>query len=357
MIAAPDVLDGRRLDPAHEAGEPPEATGRRRDDVRLMVSPGPSTPVDARFRDLFQFLAPEDLLVVNDSATVPAALDGRLADGSEMRVHLSTELPGGLWLVEVRTPSPAGSGVATEPRFDDVSGTVTLRAGGRAELLARFGESRRLWFAALHLPEPVLAFLDHHGRPIRYRHVERDWPIEAYQSVFGTVPGSAEMPSASRPFTAEVVADLAAKGVSLAPITLHTGVASLEGDEAPYPERFVVPAATAAAVNRTRDEGGHVVAIGTTVVRALESAVDAEGVAHPASGWTEVIITAERGVGAVDGLLTGWHEPEASHLHMLEAVAGIEALRLAYRAAFESGYRWHEFGDSHLVLPYAGADA
>ena len=159
------------------------------------------------------------------------------------------------------------------------------------------------------------------------------------------------MPSASRPFTPELVVDLVRRGVTIMPILLHCGVSSLEAHEMPYPERYRVPDATAAHVNAVHAAGGRVIAVGTTVVRALETATDSHGVVHPASGWTELVVTPERGVHAVDGLVTGWHEPEATHLLMLEAIAGRPALELAYSEAHASGYLWHEFGDSHLLLP------
>ena len=200
------------------------------------------------------------------------------------------------------------------------------------------------------------------GRPIRYQYVPHDWPLDTYQTVFATEPGSAEMPSAGRPFTTEIVTRLVSKGVAVTPITLHAGVSSLEAGERPYTERYRVPAATAALVNATRNDGGHIIAIGTTVVRALETAADHRGIVHPGDGWTDLVVEPSArghgqdlgpGVRAVDGLLTGWHEPEATHLAILEAVAGREPLLLAYEAAFAAGYRWHEFGDSHLILPYA----
>jgi S-adenosylmethionine:tRNA ribosyltransferase-isomerase len=218
-------------------------------------------------------------------------------------------------------------------------------------LLAPFADSQRLWFARFDLLTSVAGHLAHHGRPIRYRYVGRDWPLRDYQSVFSAEPGSAEMPSAARPFTPEVVADLVRRGVTFAPLLLHTGVSSLEGREAPYPERYRVPAATARLVNAAHDAGNRVVAVGTTVVRALETVTDESATTHPGEGWTEVVVTPERGVRAVDGLVTGWHEPEATHLAMLEAVAGTRPLELAYAAAFEEGYLWHEFGDSHLLVP------
>jgi S-adenosylmethionine:tRNA ribosyltransferase-isomerase len=158
------------------------------------------------------------------------------------------------------------------------------------------------------------------------------------------------MPSAGRPFTPEVVADLVRHGIGTAPITLHTGVSSLEGHEAPYPERYRVPRATAALVNAMREGGGRVVAVGTTVVRALATVTDDRGLVHPGAGWTEVVVTPDGPRPPVDGLLTGWHEPEASHLLMLEAVAGRGPVVRAYEAANRLGYLWHEFGDSHLLL-------
>ncbi len=218
-------------------------------------------------------------------------------------------------------------------------------------MLEPYGAAGRLWVAALDLPVPVLTWLAVHGRPIRYGYVERPWPISAYQNVYATEPGSAEMPSAGRPFTPEVITRLVAKGVGVTPIVLHTGVASLEADELPYPERVRVPAATAERVNATRSAGGRVVAVGTTVVRALESAAGVDGVVRPYDGWTDLVVTPERGVRVVGGLLTGWHEPEASHLLMLEAVAGDDLLRRSYDAGLAEGYRWHEFGDVHLLLP------
>jgi S-adenosylmethionine:tRNA ribosyltransferase-isomerase len=335
------------LDPTREAHEPPEARGLRRDDVRLMVSVGEEDPVHARFRDLASALAPGDLVVVNTSATVAAAVDGRLASGEPVVVHVSGRLPGGLWLVEVRRPVDG----TTRPLVLDEPGSVQFLSGGSVELLSPFADSQRLWFAHFSLPGTVEGLLDGHGRAVRYSYVGRDWPLRDYQSVFSVEPGSAEMPSAARPFTTDVVTDLVRRGVTIAPLVLHTGVSSLEGNEAPYPERYRVPAATARLVNGAHAAGNRVVAIGTTVVRALETVTDGSGTTHPGEGWTEEVITPERGVRAVDGLLTGWHEPEASHLLMLEAVAGHRALELAYRAAFDEGYLWHEFGDSHLLLP------
>ena len=361
-VAAGDPLAGARLvdplplgfelDDEHVAHEPPEA-GRvpTRDAVRMMVSRGEEPAVHARFSDLPQFLDPGDLLVVNTSATVAAAIDAHLVElDVPIVIHVSTELPGGLWMVEPRTRFAGG---ATEPlALPPGPHTALLADDTRVHLLRTAPESRRLWLAVTD--GDLVATMACAGRAIRYRYVERDWPLDAYQTVFAAVPGSAEMPSAARPFTAELVTRLVRHGIGLATITLHTGVSSLEGHELPYPERYDVPAATAAMANAVHAVGGRVVAVGTTVVRALETAADARGVLHPMSGWTDAVITPTRGVRAVDGLVSGWHEPAATHLAMLEAVAGRPALMTAYREAWASGYRWHEFGDSHLLLPYAG---
>ena len=331
-----------------EATEPPEARGITRDAVRMMVAHRADLQVvHAHAHDLPQFLNDGDLVVVNTSGTLAAALDGYGEDRTPLVVHLSQRMPGERWLVELRRPN----GRATEPWFDDPPGrTVRLAGGGALHLLKRFETSSRLWVATLDLPDPLLTFLAVHGRPIRYGYVTRDWPLDIYQNVYAREPGSAEMPSAGRPFTPELVTRLVAKGVAVTPVVLHTGVSSLEANEHPYPEWYRVPASTAARINETRAHGGQVIAIGTTVVRALESVVDNRRVVRAGEGWTDVVVTPEREAHAVDGLLTGWHEPEASHLQMLEAIAGRALLDVSYAAASSEGYLWHEFGDVHLIV-------
>jgi S-adenosylmethionine:tRNA ribosyltransferase-isomerase len=330
----------------HEAHEPPEARGLRRDGVRLMVSRGDTSPTVTHFANLGAFLTPGDLLVVNTSSTVPAALDGRLADGTPVVVHLSGVLPADIWLVELRTPSDG----STVPLAVPDAAMVDLVDGGRIRLLDRFQDSRRLWLARLLIDDDVLTHLARYGRPIRYRHVGRDWPLSRYRTVFGREPGSAEMPSASRPFTDELVTNLVTRGVQVAPLLLHTGVSSLEGGEAPYPERYRIPPSTAAAINETRARAGQVIAIGTTVVRAVATVTDDRATVHPGAGWTEVVVSRENAVPSLDGLLTGWHEPESSHLLMLQAFAPTSVLDDAYRTALDEGFLWHEFGDSHLIV-------
>ncbi|MGH9180160.1 MAG: S-adenosylmethionine:tRNA ribosyltransferase-isomerase, partial [Acidimicrobiales bacterium] len=339
---------------ALEAGEPPEARGLARDGVKMMVGRrSTGTLVHTKFVRLPSFLEAGDLVVVNTSGTIPAAVDGiGVTDHTPVVVHLSTHLDGELWVVEPRLPSGGttqqwnGGGGRWPPRH------ITLAAGGgHLELLEPYLGRGRLWLGRLAVPRPALDWLAVHGRPIRYSYVDRPWPLADYQNVYATEPGSAEMPSAGRPFTAEVLGRLADKGVGVAPIVLHAGVASLEPGEAVFPERVTVSEATAALVNATRRAGNRVIAVGTTVVRAVESAVDpATGRLGPLDGWTDLFITAERGVQVVDGLLTGWHEPGASHLEILEAVAGSDLVTRSYAASLEAGYLFHEFGDVHLLL-------
>lgn len=322
-----------------EAGGPPEARGLARDDVRLMVSDRRTDRIEhASFRDLASFLRPGDLVVANDSATIPAALRATRADGSSIDLHLSTHLDDETWVVEPRK---------TEAHRGE---RLSLPGGASLRLLETYRDSRRLWVASLSTGQETLDYLARHGRPIQYPYATKEWPLAAYQTVYARRPGSAEMPSAGRPFSERVIQSLRQKGVGWATLTLHCGVASLETHEAPYEERFEVPPETACAVNETRAAGGRVIAIGTTVVRALESSATADGTVATMSGWTGLIITPQRGVRTVDALLTGLHEPKASHLWMLEAIAGRSHLRAAYSAALAGRYLWHEFGDLHLIV-------
>lgn len=344
------------LPPALSAAEPPEARGLRRDRVRLLVA-SPSGITHTRFDALAAHLRPGDLVVVNTSATLAAAVDGH-RDGTGVTVHFSTALDDGAWVVELRPDAAAGT--APGPVRDAVAGEVVELAGGAARLTLLAGHphggptSGRLWRAALTGAQNAAGLMAAHGRPIAYGYVARRWPLPAYQTVFGTQPGSAEMPSAGRPFTHELVTQLVAEGIAVAPITLHTGVSSLEKHEPPLPERYAVPAATARLVNATRAAGGRIVAVGTTVTRALETVAATDGTVSPGAGWTSLVLSADRPARAVDGLVTGWHEPGASHLLLLEAVAGARLVGAAYQAAVRERYLWHEFGDSCLLLPGKG---
>jgi S-adenosylmethionine:tRNA ribosyltransferase-isomerase len=327
-----------------EAHEPPEVRGEGRDDVAMLVARRHDLGLgNARFRELPRFLSAGDLLVVNVSATLAAALDACL-NGQALQLWLSTPLPDGSWLVELRTSD-------RRPFPRPPMGTrLDLPGGVHTELAGRFAGSDRLSIARFELEEPLEDYLRRFGQPVRYGYVPEQWPLAAYQTIFAREPGSAEMPSAGRPFTAELVTELVAGGILVVPVILHAGVSSPERGERPYPERFQVPDATARLVNAVRGWSGRVIAVGTTVVRALETVAAPDGVVSGGRGWTSLVVTSERGLRAIDGLLTGWHESESSHLELLEAAAGVELLERSYRAALEYGYRWHEFGDLHLIL-------
>ena len=360
-MAAAGLIDAFTLPARLEAAEPPEARGLARDTVRMLVSnAGSDTIAHSRFSDLPRWLSPGDLLVVNTSGTLKAALTARTRTGHHFELHLSTQLPGNFWVVEVRRPGPA----ASLPFRDALAGAVfELEAGGVVTVLAPYPlggalkAPSRLWIAALELGSPVLSYLARFGSPIRYSYVNRSWPESMYQTVFATEPGSAEMPSAGRPFTAELVTRLVSAGIQIAPLLLHTGVASLEDHEPPYEEYFRVTSETADRVNSTKRAGRRVVAVGTTVVRALETVTDARGTSSAGEGWTSLVIGPERPLRAVNAMITGLHEPHATHLAMVEqviAAAGgdhpAEHLGRAYAEAQQAGYRWHEFGDSHLIV-------
>jgi len=370
-----DALDFA-LPAGSQATAPAERRGLSRDGIRMLVAHGTATAHHV-FADLPDLLAPGDLLVVNTSATLPAALDAARGDGRIQPLHVATELDDGRWVVELRRVD--NTGPAADVR---VGARLSLPGGVRLTIAAAHpnphAATSRLWVA---WPEPVTGSATHvlqHGRPIRYGYVAEPWPLADYQTVFATHPGSAEMPSAGRPFTDRLVVRLLAAGVAVAPITLHCGVSSPEVHEPPAPERFEVPAATARLVDVTRASGGRVVAVGTTVVRALESAAAATGAGpaateaaatrpaaataatattattapiRPAAGWTDLVLGPDRPARVVVGVITGLHAPGASHLQLLEAVAGRESVAAAYSAALDQGYLWHEFGDTMLFLP------
>jgi S-adenosylmethionine:tRNA ribosyltransferase-isomerase len=359
--------------PDLEAHDPPEARGLPRDAVRLMVAyRRDGRLVHTRFRDLPRFLEPGDLLVINNSGTLPASVPARRSDGAVLELHLSTPLPSGqgpvdldaeppsgvqVWVVELRRPPGSDS----LPFRDASPGETLALPGASAEILEPYPPDcgppserptrSHLWTAALRLDATVREYLERHGRPIRYSSTGHEWPVSYYQTVYAVEAGSAEMPSAGRAFTPEMITDLIARGIDVAPVTLHAGVASMEEHEPPGAEYHSVPEDTARRISVARQGGGRVIAVGTTVVRALETVADDAGSVRPGHGWTNLVVAPDRGIRAVSGLLTGWHEPRASHLLMLEAVAGRALLEASYRAALAHGYRWHEFGDLHLILP------
>jgi len=332
-----------------EASEPAEERGLTRDGIRLL-SHRDGVVEHTVFRDIGRFLGPGDLLVVNTSATLPAAVDGYRVDGSPVTVHFSTRIDDETWTLELRYTDGTPGPVRDVRRYE----AVRFPGGGcaMALLLAPHPDQddprTRLWRARVTVPQArVETFLAERGRPITYAHTPGRWPLSAYQTVFARDEGSAEMPSAGRPFTPELIVDLITRGVAIAPIVLHTGVSSQEIGEPPQAEWFRVPPSTADQVRHAR----RVIAVGTTVTRALESAVGVDGVIAAARGWTGLVLGPDRPARVVDGIVSGLHAPEATHLRLLEAVVGAEPLRRAYDAARAEGYLWHEFGDACLLLP------
>jgi S-adenosylmethionine:tRNA ribosyltransferase-isomerase len=333
------------------APAPAEARGARRDATRLLVA-RPDGIVHAHFHELADHLGAGDLVVVNNSATVAGQADARSTRHGAVVVHAATPLEDGTWVVEVRTAPDAARAV-----LDAQPGDRLTLGGATLDLLEPYprdgssptGTGSRLWRA--RTTGDLTRAMARHGRPISYGYLDRAYPLEAYQTIFGAVPGSAEMPSAARPFTTDLVTRLVSHGIGVAPITLHTGVSSQEAGEAPQPEKFEVTASNASAVNAVRAGGGRLVAVGTTVTRALESAVDASGRVVARSGWTERVVTPGDPPRVVTGLVSGWHDPAASHLLLVEAVAGARLAQAAYDEAVAGGYLWHEFGDAALFLP------
>lgn len=321
-----------------EAVEPPERRGIARDEVRLLVTDRASrTHSHTSFRDLPAFLKAGDLLVVNDSRTLPAALNARRATGETLMLHVATKIDRRVWMTE-----PRGTVLAGEE--------LELDGGGSAVMLAPVEpEQPRLWYAWFQLPAPMTEYLEMHGEPVRYGYVTQRFPLADYQTIFARTPGSAEMPSAARPFTARVMNALRERGVQIAAITLHCGVASFEAPELPGTERFSVSAGTAEIVNRAKIEGRRVIAVGTTALRALESAVQGDAVVA-SSGWTDLVLDARHRVRSADALLTGFHDAAATHQWILQAFLDRKLLTSAYDEAAQCRYYQHEFGDVHLIL-------
>jgi len=336
------------------ATEPPEYRGLARDGVRLLAATAGG--IEHRsFQALPDYLRPGDLLVVNNSGTMPAELDGRWRNNEAVVIHLATDLGDGTWVAELRSAPSAAT-----PLLDAAPGEVVRLPGqARMRLTAPHprphssptGVGNRLWRVRIIGAESVPDLMARHGRPIAYGYLRGRFPLSDYQTIFAGRPGSAEMASAGRPFTPGLVTRLTAAGVGVQTITLHTGVSSQDAGEAPQAEWFSVPEATAMAVAAARRQGGRVIAVGTTVTRALESAAEPDGTVAATAGWTTLVIDPRRGVRVVDGLITGWHNPEASHLLLVEAVAGRDLTQRASDAAVAESYLWHEFGDSGLLLP------
>ncbi|MDQ3477222.1 MAG: S-adenosylmethionine:tRNA ribosyltransferase-isomerase [Actinomycetota bacterium] len=353
-VCTPSPVTRFTLPDGSAASEPAEYRGLHRDGIRLLAARAGGIS-HRRFHELPELLQPGDLLVVNTSPTLPAAVEARLGNGEHRPLHVSTPLDNGDWVIEVRLADNSG------PERGLAAGESLRISGGHIlRLLCAYPDpsagATRLWRVAV--PEGIshAPYLREHGRPISYGYQQRRFPLADYQTVYATDDdaepvGSAEMASAGRPLTAQVLTRAMSRGITVAPIVLHAGVASPEAHEPPMPERFAVPAITGRLVEATRAAGGRIVAVGTTVVRALETAARPNGRVPATQGWTDLVLGPERAPRVVGGLVSGLHEPEASHLLLLEAVAGPELVAEAYAAAVAERYLWHEFGDSMLFLP------
>ncbi len=343
------------LPPELSAKEPPERRGIRRDQVRLLVIDRATGKIEhSHFDKIDNYLRKSDLLVFNSSRTLPASLRGcecGAAHGPCMEVRLAEHLPDDSWLALLlcEQGDPFGCGLREGMRIDFAEGL-------NANVVTRDENIPRLWKLRFSISGTQLVDLIYRlGKPIRYEYVSTPWDLDYYQTVYAKEPGSAEMPSAGRAFTWKLLLDLKRRGIDIGYIVLHTGLSSYMDDEldAQRPaseEEYFVSAATAKKINQTRESGGRVIAVGTTVVRALESVVDPSGRVKEKRGYTRLKIDNRYRLKAADGLLTGLHEPEASHLDLLSAFVPAEKIRAAYEEAIQRKYLWHEFGDLNLIL-------
>ncbi len=342
------------LPPELYAKEPPERRGIARDEVKLMVINRNSYQIDhARFYSLGRFLRPGDLLVFNTSRTLPALLNGCSAlIGSCIEVRLAEHLPDDSWLAllscKIGDPFTCGLRSGMQINFGHgLTGTVY----GRDEKIHRLWKIRFSKSGA-----ELMELLYRLGQPVRYEYLSVPWDLDYYQTVYAREPGSAEMPSAGRAFTWKLLFDLKRSGINTGYIVLHTGLSSYMDDilDAKHPsseEEYFISKATAEKINMTHSQSGRVIAVGTTVVRALESVADSStGKVMAMHGYTRLHISANHVLNTVDGLLTGLHEPKASHLDLLSAFIPAEKIHEAYEEAIKKKYLWHEFGDLNLIL-------
>ena len=324
----------------------------------LAIDPRAGSFRDARIRDLPELLRPADLLVLNDAATLPASLAGRGPRGEPVEVRLLGELAsgnfraalfgGGDWRTRTEDrPAPPAVEAGARLTFADLSATVERVSPVSARLVElRFDRSGAAFWLALYRA----------GRPVQYSYAAAPLELWNVQLPYASRPWAAEMPSAGRPLRWELLLELRARGVKFARVT-HAAGLSATGDPTldaalPLPERFEVPAATAAAAAEARAAGGRIVAVGTSAARALEGAAAQHGgVLVESGGETDLLIGPGYRPCVVDGLLTGAHEPTASHFALLHAFAPAELLARASAHAEHTGYLSHEFGDSWLVLP------
>jgi S-adenosylmethionine:tRNA ribosyltransferase-isomerase len=336
------------------ADRPPERRGLARDRVRLLVLDRDTGKVThTRFDRIAEFLNPGDLLVFNSSRTLPATLTGRLRHSTRtVEVRLAELLPDGAWLALLIAPAPFNRQDLPRQGL-----RLDFAQGLSCEVLEQDRRIPRLW--KLRFSKGGTEFLDlvyRIGQPVRYRYLSAPWRLGYYQNVYALQPGAAEMPSAGRAFTWKLLLQLRSQGIESASITLHTGLSSyLDNDvdrqHLASEEEYWVSEEAAGKIRRAKNSGRRIVAIGTTVVRALESvAADSGGDIKARHQYTRLQITAQSHLKVVSGLLTGLHEPEASHLDLLAAFVSPSTIYAAYSEAIQQRYLWHEFGDLNLIL-------
>lgn len=347
---------------AWKAADAPRSVEQQR---MLVVDPRAGVSFDTAARRLPELLHPGDLVVVNDAATLPASLPVRSESGRVHELRVATAGgPAGWWVVllgegDWRTPTEQ------RPRPDALAAgdAIVLPDGRRAIVVERSSRSPRLLRLDWGRDDAaVLDLLYRHGRPVQYSYLARDLRIEDTQTPFGVRPWAVEMPSASRPLDWAALGALRRRGVELATLT-HAAGLSATGDDAldaqlPLPERYELPARTVEAIARTHARGGLVLAVGTTVVRALEgNAIANHGRLRAGVGTTELVIGPGFVPRVVDGLLSGVHEPGTSHYRVVSAFGPQTVIDQALEHAATAGLLVHEFGDATLVMPGVAAAA
>lgn len=323
------------------ASQPPERRGVRRDHVKLMVLDKITGKVkhDQFFR-LMDYLKPGDLLVMNNSRTLPAILLAKiLRDQQKVEIRLAKRRSEGIWDVLI-VSEKVNLGDTLQFSPDLYATVIDLKETSPLKTIHFSKTGTELLNSIYTL-----------GDPVRYEYINCEWELDYYQTVFASQPGSVEMPSAGRAFSWEMLFNLRRKGVGLEFIQLHTGLSYMLDDEyEPSPadnyEEYYLSQTTLEKVQKTRAAGGRVIAVGTTVVRALETAAKT-GVL---SGETNLYINSQFPLKMVDGIITGFHEPKASHLDMLTAFVAQDILWKAYQEAIHRRYLWHEFGDMNLII-------
>ncbi len=338
-----------------ECSIPTEIRGINRDEVRLMISNISTDNVQHdTFKNIVDYLNEDDVLVVNTSGTIKAAIPAKNKNNTFLQIHLSTQLKNKKWVAELREISENNTQRYFGGQPNEI---IELIHGGSIRLIQPYYSNSnqedhlQLWTIELIIEEEVSHYLEKFAQNIQYFNIKKNYPNSFYQTIFAKEFGSAEMPSAGRAFTQNVLDQLEKKGVEIIPILLHTGVASLEMNEKPYEEYFEISKKSATAINNARKKGKNIIAVGTTVIRAIETLTSSQKITSSGKGWTNIFITPERGVNGIDGLITGFHEPKASHLFMLEAITKRKHLEITYHEAVHHKYLWHEFGDLHLILP------